>query len=345
MLIVRPARIEDLDAFCALAEAAGPGFTSLQVPREDLEKRLKRSVESFAGASVAEPGQVYVLMLEDTKTGEVVGCSAVKAKIGIEDPYFNFRVLKVAQKSAVTNRRYDMDVLVLVNECGGCSEVGTLFVREDYRGGPSSKGVGAGRLISQARYMLIAADRKRFSDTIVAELRGHVEADGFSPFWEAIGRKFFQMDFAEADQISAQKDNQFILDLMPKYPIYASLLPQAAQDVIGKTHPKGRGARALLEQEGFRFMDVVDIFDAGPLMSAPVHDLRTLKESRLLEVREDAGTAAAGRVKALVSNDRVRDYRALHTTVNVHNLGVDVPGEALKALDISPGHLARVWHK
>jgi len=340
MLIVRPARLEDLDAFCALAEAAGPGFTSLQVPRTDLEKRLKKSERSFNGASVAEPGQVYVLMLEDTKTGEVVGCSAVKAMIGIEDPYFNFRILKVAQKSAVTNRRYDMDVLVLVNECGGCSEVGTLFVREDYRGG-----TGAGRLISQARYMLIAADRKRFSDTIVAELRGHVEADGFSPFWEAIGRKFFQMDFSEADQISAQKDNQFILDLMPKYPIYASLLPEAAQAVIGKTHPKGRGARALLEQEGFRFMDVVDIFDAGPLMSAPVHDLRTLKESRLLEVREDEGQAAAGRVRALVSNDRVRDFRALHTTVNIHNLGVDIPKDALAALDIQAGHLARVWHK
>ena len=341
MLITRPARPEDFDAFVKLADAAGPGFTSLSVPKESLRLRLEKSHAAFTGKAEAEPGRIYLLMLEDTATGEVVGVSAVKAKIGIEDPYFNFRVLKVAQKSVAVDRRYDMDVLHLVNECGGSSEVGTLFVREDYRG-DGARVRGAGRLVSQARYMLIAADRKRFSDTVVAELRGYVEKDGYSPFWQALGEKFFQMSFEEADRISAQKDNQFILDLMPKHPIYAVLLPQAAQDVIGMTHPQGVGARKLLEQEGFRFMDVVDIFDAGPLMKAPTKDIRTVRDSVLLEVRVGE---REGKTPALVSNNRFPDFRCLHAPADLSSEEVWLPPEAMGALEVGEGDRVRVWHR
>lgn len=336
MLVVRPARADDIESFVALADAAGPGFTSLSVPREDLVARLAKSQAAFDGEAFAEPGRVYVLMLEDTDAGKIVGVSAVKAKIGIEDPYFNFRVLKVAQKSVAVDRRYDMDVLHLVNECGGSTEVGTLFVA------PEMRGTGAGRLISQARYMLMAADRKRFSDTVVAELRGHVEEDGYSPFWEALGRKFFQMSFTEADQISAQKDNQFILDLMPKHPIYTILLPDDAREVIGKTHPKGLGARKLLEQEGFRFMDVVDIFDAGPLMKAPTRDIRTLRDSQLLVARPEEATR---KTHALVSNNRFPDFRAIHAKVDVSAEDVFLDEAAFKALGVGEGDRLRVWHQ
>jgi len=336
MLVVRPARTDDIDAFVDLAEAAGPGFTSLQVPREDLAARLAKSVAAFNGEAKAEPGRIYVLMLEDTGTGEVKGVSAVKAKIGIEDPYFNFRVLKVGQKSVAIDRRYDMDVLHLVNECGGSSEVGTLFVNPDMRG------TGAGRLISQSRYMMIAADRKRFSETVVAELRGHVEPNGHSPFWEAIGRKFFQMSFIEADRISAMKDNQFILDLMPKHPIYAVLLPQEAQDVIGVTHPSGIGARKLLEQEGFRFMDVVDIFDAGPLMKAPTKDIRTVRDSIPLIARK---ATRKGRTQALVTNNRFPDFRATHAMIDLTSEEVELSNDTLRALDVTAGDRVRVWHR
>ena len=171
------------------------------------------AVRSFAGDADVTPDHLYLLLLEDSSTGQIVGMSAIKAQIGMRDPFFNFRILNVAQKSAVTNRRFDMEVLMLVNEYAGASEVGTLFVSPDQRG------TGAGRLISQARYMFMAGHPTRFSDRVVSELRGEVDDDGNSPFWEAIGRKFFHMDFVEADNFSAEKDNQFILDLMPKYPI------------------------------------------------------------------------------------------------------------------------------
>lgn len=43
----------------------------------------------------------------------------------------------------------------------------------------------------------------------------------------------------------------FIAELMPAYPIYISLLPEAARGVIGQVHPNTAPARAILER-GFQ---------------------------------------------------------------------------------------------
>ncbi|WP_026941618.1 arginine N-succinyltransferase [Hellea balneolensis] len=338
MLVTRPARPDDLDAICHLAELAGPGFTSLAVGREALSARLNKSVASFEGRSSISPNHVYLLMLEDMDKNEIVGMSAVKAQVGIQDPFFNFRILKVAQKSAVTGSRFDMEVLVLVNEYAGATEVGSLFIKDGYRGS------GAGRLISQSRYMLIAADCARFGEQVISELRGRVSEAGESPFWDAIGRKFFRMDFHEADKISAEKDNQFILDLMPKHPIYVALLPDAAKEVIGKTHPAGVGARRYLEAEGFRYDGNIDIFDAGPSLSVPRDDLTTVKDSRL-EVIHLAAKDIDLPLVAMVSNDSITDFRCVLTNVAFIDNKPHIEAKALENLNLSDGDTARIWIK
>ena len=337
MLIARPATTADFDALVELAKKAGPGFTSLAVGEDALRRRLEKSEKSFAGAAEITPDHVYLLMLEDTEKGRVCGMSAVKAQIGVRDPFFNFRILKIAQKSKVTDSRFDMDVLLLVNEYDGATEVGSLFVTSDRRG------TGAGRLISQARYMLMAADQERFSDLVISELRGHVDENGYSPFWEAIGRKFFQMDFSEADQISAEQDNQFILDLMPTYPIYAALLPDDAQAVMGQTHPAGVGARRYLEGEGFRYNGVIDIFDGGPSVSAPRQDIRTIKDSRRVSI--NAVTSVDNGLLALVSNDVIDGFRCVLGPVKFVGDNIDLSSDMAEALGVSAGDTVRIWIK
>ena len=87
MLIVRPARCEDFEAFFELARLSGPGFTSLPENEEMLRGRIDKSVAAF-GADVGRAGEeAYLLMLEDTRTGEVRGCAAVKAGIGVSKPF------------------------------------------------------------------------------------------------------------------------------------------------------------------------------------------------------------------------------------------------------------------
>lgn len=338
MLIVRPAVSKDLDAICELAELAGAGFTSLAVGREALAARLAKSVKSFDGADSISPDHVYLLMLHDTARKEIVGMSAVKAQIGVRDPFFNFRILNVAQKSAVTDSRFDMRVLVLVNEYAGATEVGSLFVKDGYRG------KGAGRLISQARYMLMASEPSRFGETIISELRGEVSDAGNSPFWDGLGRKFFRMDFNEADNISAEKDNQFILDLMPKHPIYVDLLPEEARSVIGQTHKDGAGAKRYLESEGFRYSGVVDIFDAGPSFSAPLSDLRTVRDSRLFDFKVADSTENAV-ITVLMSNDKLQDFRCVLTKIYFDGSIIEIDAAVVKALNLSKNDKPRVWIK
>ncbi len=334
MLVVRPARADDLDGFIDLARDAGPGFTSLAVPASDLKARLEKSVKSFA-AQIAEPGdQIYVLMLEDSETGEIVGVSAVKAMVGINKPFFSFKLLKIAQSSSAANRHFDMEVMLLVNEYSGTSEVGTLFVKSKMRG------TGAGRLISQARYMLMATAPERIAKTVISELRGRVDEHGHSPFWESLGRKFFKMDFSEADEITAQSDNQFITDLMPKYPIYLDLLTDEAQAVVGRAHPDGVGARRLLEAEGFRFDGYVDIFDGGPTMAAPRDQIRTVKDSRVLPVF--AQTHLKPSHRALVSNENIHNFRAVFSKVGFGDDGLQMDPQTMAALGLKDGEPARV---
>ena len=332
--VMRPARPSDYDALCELAEESGPGFTSLPVDETILIKRLTLSELSFSGKLEQPQYGKYLMMMEDAETGEIAGCSAVKAGVGIDQPFFNYRIITLAQASQAAARRFDMDALVLTNEFVGYTEVGTLFMRAKHRGG------GAGRLIAQSRYLLMAADPERFGDMVLAELRGVVDGDGQTPFWDAIGRHFFGMEFTEADMLSAVTDNQFILDLMPKYPIYVDLLPPEAREVIGRCHADGVGAMKLLEWEGFRFERTVDIFDGGPLVAAPRNLVRTIRESQLVTLELGEAEGRSG----LVATTRLEDFRATTLTGDLVSPDRFVTSQdVFDRLQIKPGVQARIW--
>ncbi len=333
MYVVRPIEKKDFDALVELAELSGPGFTSLPNEPALLKERVGLSQTSFK-ASVSSPKEEgYLLVLEDMTTGKVVGTSAVKVGIGMSKPFFNFRLFNIAQVSAVAGRRFDMEVMILVNEHNGSTEVGTLFVHPDARGG------GTGGLIAQSRYLLMAAEPNRFGRNILAELRGVIDENGYSPFWEHLTNKFFHMEFSKADFLSGTTDKQFILDLMPKYPIYTDLLPSEARDVIGQVHTEGGGARKLLEREGFAFDRIIDIFEGGPLVSAPRDSLRTLRESRRLRIQ--TGTPDGGQFMRL-SNDRIAGFRACGAKVVLSDNNVIAEADILDALQVKEGDTVRV---
>ena len=160
---------------------------------------------------------------------------------------------------------------------------------------------------------------------MLAELRGVIDDDGNSPFWDAIGAKFFGMGFQEADAFNGINGSQFIADLMPKHPIYTALLPEAARAVIGQPHPKGRAALAMLEAEGFQYDDYVDIFDGGPTVTARTDQLRTVRESSVAPVARLC-TTGDGFARSLVASGRLADFRAW-----IGHVGNEIEGCALPA--------------
>ncbi len=332
--LMRPATRSDFDALMDMAVESGPGFTSLPVDEPILRKRLDMSEKSFSGALDQPEYGKYLMMMEEASSGKVAGCSAVKAGTGIDSPFFNYRIITLAQASAAADRRFDMDALVLTNEFVGYTEVGTLFVREGHRGG------GVGRLAAQSRYLLMQTAPNLFGDMVLAELRGVVDKDGNTPFWDCLGVHFFRMGFTEADYLSATTDNQFILDLMPKYPIYVDLLPPEAREVIGRCHSDGVGAMKLLEWEGFRFERVVDIFDGGPMVVCPRAMIRTSRDSQLVTLVEGDAAELTG----LVSHAGLKDYRATGLKGDFLDESTFVTDASVfDRLKIKPGDTAQVW--
>ncbi|MBU2290432.1 MAG: arginine N-succinyltransferase [Alphaproteobacteria bacterium] len=333
MLVVRPAGPADLDFLLELAILSGPGFTSLPEDPDQLAERLDVSRDSFAGR--LEPQQRwYTLMLEESDTGDVDGVGSVKAAVGLNRPFFSFRLVNNTQSSPSVDVKLDHQTLVLVNECTGWSEVGSLFLKADRRKG------GAGRLLSQSRYMLIGAEPALFNENVLAELRGVFTPDGACPFWDHVAHKFFPMDFDDADRMTGSTDKQFILDLSPRHPIYVELLPEPARAVIGKVHPQGVPAMALLESEGFRPNGLVDIFDGGPTVSCGRDNIRTVRDARRLTAR--IGDEVEAELPALVSTDSVAAFRAVRQKVAVDGEAVALNRETADALKVRAGDTVRV---
>jgi arginine N-succinyltransferase len=190
----------------------------------------------------------------------------------------------------------------------------------------------------------MAAAPERFSENVLAELRGVVDESGRSPFWECLGRHFFRMDFTEADRLSATTDNQFILDLMPKYPIYVDLLPPEAREVIGRCHSEGVGAYKLLQWEGFQFDRTVDIFDGGPLVAAQRRHIRTIQESRLVTVSPGDVEGDTASRQGIVSSNALPDFRVSLARMKVDGDNVaTMSPQIIEALQLKPGAKARIW--
>lgn len=275
MMVVRPVRHDDLDALMHLARKTGIGFTSLQPEVEKLRARIARSEATLNGEQeLAKQG--YLFVLEDAKQGKVVGVAGIEAALGLDEPWFNFRLSKFNHVSLELGVKHQHQLLVLSNDHTGCSELCTLFLDPEWRHSRN------GQLLSKSRFLFLAAYRERFAKKIVAEMRGFSDEQGRAPFWEGLGRQFCEIDFARADYLTGIGEKGFITELMPRFPIYVQMLPPDAREAIGKVHPQTAPARAMLEVEGLRYEGHVDIFDGGATLEAPIDNLRIVRDSRIV---------------------------------------------------------------
>lgn len=304
---VRPARAGDFDAIHEMAQLTGGGFTNLPPDKGTLVAKLSRSEAAFSGAEGDPDGDLFVFVLENAETGAIKGTCQVFSRIGAEQPFYSYRISKLTQTSPELDRTFNTEMLTLCTDFNDCSEVGGLFLHPDARSG----GLGLGVLLARSRYLFIRANRARFADKTVAELRGVIDADGGSPFWDAIAGRFFGMGFKEADAFNGAHGTQFIADLMPKTPIYTAMLSPEALAVMRKPHPSGAAAMRMLEREGFINDGYVDIFDGGPTMSVPTDRIRTVQESREFTL---AGTAEGGE-PMLVAAGGLRDFASAYGRV------------------------------
>jgi arginine N-succinyltransferase len=313
--LIRPVRRSDTDALVTLAAALGPGMTTLPADADTIARKIDHSVRTFAGEAVED--SQYILVLEDRPSGHVLGLSGVYPRVGDAHGFFSYKLTRLIQRSLDLGRRHEIELLTLSNDYTGATEVGTLAVL------PGLQRSGAGRFLARARYMLIGAFPDRFAPRVMAEMRGWQDEDGSSPFWDAIGARFFDMGFDEADRLSAVQGAGFIADLMPKQPIYTALLPERARAAIGRAHAVSARAMAMLIDEGFRYEAHVDVFDGGPQVHALRDEIRTVRRTRAVRL----GQAESEAMPLLVSTTGLEDFRVVLTTGRL--------GPETVALDVS----------
>jgi arginine N-succinyltransferase len=334
MFIVRPIKEQDIDNLLILAQAAYPGMTTLPPDREALTKKIAKSTASLNKAIIAPGRETYLLVMEDTETHRLVGTAAIIAQLGEDDQFYSYKINKVTHSNKALDRKVTVETLNLSNHFEGFAEVATLFLAEPYRRN------GNGKLLARSRYLFMAEFRERFPDQVMADLRGHFDAQGRSPFWDAIGQHFFNMEYADADLFGALHGNQFIADLMPKQPIYVNLLPKSAQDVIGRPNDQGKPALAMLEKEGFHWRGQIDIFDGAPGVDAFIDQLETIKTSAVTKVTGQ--TNQFDQTKYLISGGAVTEFCVCISQLALSPDGdAQLPAETMDAMKLTIGDSIR----
>ena len=222
MMVIRPVERGDLAGLMQLAGKTGGGLTSLPADEKTLSARIERALQTWQG-TLPKSEQGYVFVLEDTDTGTVAGICAIEVAVGLNDPWYNYRVGTMVHASKELNVYNALPTLFLCNDHTGASELCTLFLD------PARRKEGNGYLLSKSRFMFMAAFRDRFNEKVVAEMRGVIDDTGYSPFWESLGERFFSMEFSRADYLCGTGQKAFIAELMPKHPIYTHFLSPEAQ--------------------------------------------------------------------------------------------------------------------
>jgi arginine N-succinyltransferase len=325
---IRAARRSDLRAFYNLAKLTGGGFTNLPAEKLTLEAKLEESTRGFEREGDTPGDDLYVFMLENVETKQIRGTCQVFGAVGTRHSFYSYLISTLTQKSAELAKVFRNQLLHLTTDLEGSSEVGGLFLHPHERAG------GLGMLLARSRYLFIKSHRERFGDMVLAELRGVMDEGGHSPFWDAIGGRFFDLTFPQADEFNAIHGTQFIADLFPKSPIYVSMLPESARAVIGQPHPTGRAALKMLENEGFLWDSYVDIFDGGPTVTARTDSIKTVREALTLTVADHEPEQGGS---MMVAHGRLKDFVACYATVEFDGTEAAVSADARRMLGVKPG--------
>jgi len=332
MLVLRDVQRSDLKGVKRLAGVLNT--VNLPDNEDTLVELIDRSVQSFSG-KVKDPFErEYLFVLEDTKSGALIGTSMIIAQHGTyEAPHIYYEVSEREHYSASVDKHFRHKVLSIAYNYAGPTEIGGLVVDPPHRATPEKPG----KQLSYVRFLYIAMHRKLFRERVLAELMPPLMTDGRSLLWEACGRKFTGMSYKDADRLSRQ-NKEFIKELFPASDIYASLFPARVQKVLGEVGAETVGVRRMLERIGFKYADHVDPFDGGPHFEANVKDVSLVRRFRTVKLAAGDFEEAAEDVLVARERDSGRNrFRAVRSQARIDDQVVYLPARAKEALGAKVG--------
>jgi len=333
-LLLRASTPADLDAFERIAAASAIGITTLPADRALLADKLARSAQAFSSPDDASGEEIYLFVLEDTRSGQVVGTSGIAASAGFADRFYSYRNEMVVHASAALGASNRIHTLHLCHDLTGHTLLTSFYID------PAYEHTLAPQLLSRGRLLFIAEFAERFSDRIAAESPGLADETGRCPFWDAVGRRFFGMDYPSAETLTGGRNKAYIAELMPQSPIYVPLLPDEAQWAIGQLHPVAELPFSILLDEGFDAETYVDIFDGGPTVDARVAMLRTVASARHFCLADEP-SGAHDSPWQLVANTRRSEFRVVLGRATAAGAVLALDERSTRHLHIAPGERLR----
>jgi arginine N-succinyltransferase len=346
MILLREIQERDIEALERFSQI--PGFINLPNDKEMLKDIIQRSERSMnakpAGKNPEKYDGKYIFVAEDIPedqtTGTVFGTSMIAAQHGtVESPHFYFDVSNEQKFSETINTGFIHGTLKLKIDTNGPSEIGGLVVDPSYRNNDAR----IGRQISFVRFLFAGLNKERFKRKVIAELLPPLNKKGQSPLWEAIGRRFTNMDYWEADKL-CQKNKEFIFSLFPTGKIYTTFLPAEARNAIGKVGKETEPVLHMLKKIGFQYLNQVDPFDGGPHLWANLQDILPIKKIATYTydpsiIVNDGGGVESGLVTKPVQ--KIGQFRAMgaKATIQGQKIGFLEPTakEMSGHLGIEPG--------
>ncbi|MHC8306184.1 arginine N-succinyltransferase [Pseudomonas sp. PB3P13] len=335
MLVFRPVDSGDLPQLQRLARQSLVGVTSLPDDIEHLRLKIFDSCSSLTTEVQSHGPENYFFVLEDQDNQRLVGCSEILATAGYNEPFYSLRNRPFTSASRELNIEHGVPALALCQDLNGHTLLRGFHIEAQLERTAFSE------LLSRARLLFIAAHPQRFAEAVITEIVGYSDDEGHSPFWDALGKHFFDLPYAEAERLCGLESRTFLAELMPHYPIYVPMLPAAAQACIGRIHPGGQEACDILEREGFETNSYIDLFDGGPTLFARVPAIRSISQSKTATVA--VGSCIDARGRYLIGNDSLHDYRAIVADLDyTAGQAIVLDSDMCAALNVSENSSIRV---
>ncbi|MBN7770698.1 arginine N-succinyltransferase [Marinobacter daepoensis] len=329
---VRPAKLDDLQPILNIGE--NRLSSTLPKTRDALARKIEQAWASLNPVQTSQSPRRFLFVLENTDTGEIAGTAGIDSRAGNGQPFYNYRRDHLVHASHELNISRRVEMLFPSHALTDLTLLCSFTLKQELRN------TEVFELLSRARMMFIAGHREWFTSRTVVEIQGVQQEHGGVPFWDSLGRHFFNMDFETADQYSGQLSKTFIAELMPPNPVYVTLLSDAAQAALGQPHPLTAPNYDLLQREGFLPGCYVDIFDGGPVMEARTDTLKTLVTSQTKALH---GSHQEEGDTCLISAGEGVEFRCLLTPV-AETLADDVkvPVGTWRGLEKTAGDRVRI---
>lgn len=331
MFVIRPIALQDMDAYNTMALSAELGMLHMPKLGELQRKLIEKSILSFAKEVIAPENEYYTFVLENLVNGEVGGLCSICAKKGVDKPvcYYQIQITKAHLGSIPVFPEQKILNKIQINH--GPTEACSLYLLPNFRQG------GLGRLLSLSRFLFMASFPQRMDTTIIAEMRSFIDKENSSPFWVGLGKHFVNLKYHETMMIMETK-RDIIIEALPNM-VYTSLLSQDCQNAIGKIDAGTLPALKMLMQEGFSYTNYIDPIDGGPVISAKLSEIRTVKQSKVINVNEICPESIESPLY-IVSNQKI-DFRCTYGNVIRADTGAIVSKETAEVLQVKKGDAIR----